>query len=114
VDQYLGSNWFHWRQSFGWMVFIGMDNFRHSYRISKAALNQLTKTLSVELGRKGIQVLSLHPGTVDTNLSRPHVKNVKPESLFTPDIAAEKMWKVIEETSHSGVFLDYDAKPIPW
>ena len=36
----------------------------YSYRMSKAALNQLTKTLAIELGRKGTLVVSLHPGTV--------------------------------------------------
>ena len=36
----------------------------YSYRMSKAALNQLTKTSAAELGRKGSVVVSLHPGTV--------------------------------------------------
>ena len=85
----------------------------HSYRISKAALNQLTKTMSVELGRKGVQVLSLHPGTVDTALSRNFIKNVAHE-VFTPDKAAEMLWSVICATDKNGVFLDYAAKEIPW
>ena len=97
----------------------------HSYRISKAALNQLTKTMSVELGRKGIQVLSLHPGTgtlsvslaltntVDTDLSRLYVKNVQHE-IFSPEKAAELLFGVMTKTKENGVFLDYAGKSIPW
>ena len=36
----------------------------HSYRLSKAALNQVTRTLATEFGRKGLICVSLHPGTV--------------------------------------------------
>ncbi|XP_074567925.1 uncharacterized protein LOC141824516 isoform X2 [Curcuma longa] len=52
----------------------------HSYRASKTALNQLTKTISVEFGRKKdpIVCILLHPGTVDTDLSRPFQRNVPP------------------------------------
>ncbi len=45
----------------------------YSYRASKTALNQLTKSMAVELGRKRQKVacILLHPGTVDTDLSKP-------------------------------------------
>ena len=48
----------------------------HSYRSSKAALNQLNKCLSIEFGRKKhkIACIVLHPGTVDTDLSKPFQK----------------------------------------
>ena len=36
----------------------------YSYRMSKAAINQLTKTMAAELARKGAIVVSMHPGTV--------------------------------------------------
>ncbi|GFO23862.1 C-factor-like [Plakobranchus ocellatus] len=57
----------------------------YSYRMSKAALNMATKNLSIEFGRSQQKVIciSLHPGTVDTDLSRPYHKNVK--TLFTPE-----------------------------
>ena len=85
----------------------------HSYRITKAALNQLTKTMSVELGRKGIQVLSLHPGTVDTTLSKEYIKNVQHE-IFSPDKSAEMLYDIISKTDKNGVFLDYAGREIPW
>lgn len=49
---------------------------RYSYRASKTALNQLTKTMSVEFQRRRQKVacILLHPGTVDTDLSEPFQK----------------------------------------
>ncbi len=49
---------------------------RYSYRASKTALNQLTKTMAVEFQRRRQEVacLLLHPGTVDTDLSAPFQK----------------------------------------
>jgi NAD(P)-dependent dehydrogenase (short-subunit alcohol dehydrogenase family) len=44
----------------------------YSYRLSKAALNQVTRTLAVELGRRGIVCVSLHPGTVVRYLHEIH------------------------------------------
>ncbi|KAK9121985.1 hypothetical protein Syun_019602 [Stephania yunnanensis] len=54
----------------------------HSYRSSKTALNQLTKTISLEFARKKDPILCilLHPGTVDTDLSRPFQRNVPQKS----------------------------------
>jgi NAD(P)-dependent dehydrogenase (short-subunit alcohol dehydrogenase family) len=48
----------------------------YSYRASKAALNQLTRTLALELERKKLPVAAvlLHPGTCDTGLSEPFQK----------------------------------------
>ena len=48
----------------------------YSYRASKTALNQLTKCMSVEFARRKqhIATLLLHPGTVDTDLSKPFQK----------------------------------------
>ena len=45
----------------------------YSYRASKAAQNMITKNLSIELHRRarGVICVALHPGTVDTGLSRP-------------------------------------------
>jgi NAD(P)-dependent dehydrogenase (short-subunit alcohol dehydrogenase family) len=57
-----------------------------SYRASKAALNMVVKTLSIEQARRRQDsiVVSLHPGTVDTALSKPFSRNVSEDSLFTP------------------------------
>lgn len=48
----------------------------YSYRASKAALNQLTRTMALELARKKLPVAAvlLHPGTCETGLSQPFQK----------------------------------------
>jgi NAD(P)-dependent dehydrogenase (short-subunit alcohol dehydrogenase family) len=70
----------------------------HGYRASKAALAMLIKTLSIELRRTRPQAIcvSLHPGTVDTAMSKPFQGNVAPEKLFTPDFAAVRLIAVAD------------------
>jgi NAD(P)-dependent dehydrogenase (short-subunit alcohol dehydrogenase family) len=82
--------------------------------MSKAALNQLTKTMAVELGRKSTIVASLHPGTVDTDLSRAFTKNVPHK--FTPKESVDAMMKVIDslKPEDNGSFKDYQGKSIVW
>ncbi|KAF0889370.1 hypothetical protein E2562_023670 [Oryza meyeriana var. granulata] len=89
----------------------------HSYRASKTALNQLTKTVSVELGKKGnIACILLHPGTVDTDLSRPFQKNVPKDKLFTREFSVQKLLSIIDNVkkSDNGKFFAWDGQEIPW
>ncbi len=90
----------------------------HSYRASKAALNQLVRTLAVELARRNPQAIiaALHPGPVDTGMSKPFQRNVPAGQLFTPAVAAGHLWRVIDglDRSDSGGFFAWDGAPIPW
>lgn len=88
----------------------------YSYRASKAAQNQLMKCASIELKRKGIVVLSLHPGTVATDLSLPFQKNVAKDKLFTSDYSAECLFNIVEgaELTDTGKFIAWDGKEIPY
>ncbi|KAI8825101.1 rossman fold oxidoreductase [Fimicolochytrium jonesii] len=89
----------------------------YSYRMSKAAINQLTRTLAVELGRKGAVVVSLHPGTVRTELSRKYITHLaEGHQLFDPDQAAEKLFDVMAGLgeAENGRFFDYARKEIVW
>ena len=90
----------------------------HAYRASKAALNQLVRTLAIELARQRPQAIcvALHPGTVDTALSAPFQGGVAAETLFTPDFAAERLLAVLEglTPADSGGFFAWDGAPIPW
>lgn len=90
----------------------------HSYRASKAALNQIVRTLSVELARKnpGAVMLALHPGTVDTGMSRPFQRNVPGPQLQAPGDAAARLWAVIDAATpaDTGRFLDHRGDAIPW
>ena len=63
----------------------------YSYRASKSALNQFTKTLGLELGRKGVACIAVHPGTVATDLSQPFQRNVAPEKVHVEDTRVARM-----------------------
>jgi len=90
----------------------------HSYRASKAALNMLVRTLAIEERRRNDRsiVVTLHPGTVDTALSRPFQGSVQPGRLFDPERAALQLLDVIEElkVSDSGKLFDYEGTEIPF
>lgn len=90
----------------------------YSYRASKAAQNQLLKTLSIELARRNPEsvVLALHPGTTDTGLSRPFQANVAQEKLFTPDFVAERLLHLVTQAtaSDTGRFIAWDGQTIEW
>lgn len=89
----------------------------HSYRASKAALNMILRNLAVELGRTHPQavVAGLHPGTVDTGLSAPFQRGVKPETLFTADHSAERLLAVIDglTPADSGSVFAWDGQRVP-
>lgn len=90
----------------------------YSYRASKAALNQLLHTASIELRRLNPQscVLSLHPGTTDTELSRPFQASVAADKLFSADFAARCLLQQVAEhgPEDSGSFWAWDGQRIPW
>ena len=89
----------------------------HSYRASKAALNMILRNLAIELARTHPQavVAGLHPGTVDTGLSEPFQKGVKPEKLFTAESSAERLLAVMDALTpaDSGRVFAWDGQPIP-
>ena len=89
-----------------------------SYRASKAAANMLVKTLSIEQARRRPEsvVIALHPGTVDTGLSKPFQGNVPPERLFTPETSATRLLEVINSigAKDTGGFFAWDGQLIPF
>tara|TARA_R110002167_G_scaffold14430_4_gene58649 strand:+ start:655 stop:1365 length:711 start_codon:yes stop_codon:yes gene_type:complete len=89
----------------------------HSYRASKAALNMVLRNLAIELARSHPQavVAGLHPGTVDTGLSAPFQRGVKPEKLFTAAYAAGRLLAVLDDLTpaDSGGVFAWDGARIP-
>ncbi|MHB8283845.1 MAG: SDR family NAD(P)-dependent oxidoreductase [Caulobacteraceae bacterium] len=87
----------------------------HSYRASKAALNMLIRTLSIELRRTRPDAIlvGLHPGTVDTGLSKPFQARIP--KLFTPIQAADHLLAVADtlEPHDSGGVFAWDRQRIP-
>ena len=62
----------------------------YGYRASKTALNMIVKTVAIELMRRNPKALcvGIHPGTVDTTLSKPYQGNAT--KLFKPSKSAVK------------------------
>lgn len=90
----------------------------YSYRASKAALNQLLHTASIELKRlnPASTVLAIHPGTTDTQLSQPFQANVPDGQLFQAEFAAGRIIEVIgtRGPADTGSFWAWDGKAIVW
>lgn len=90
----------------------------YAYRSSKAALNMMLRTLSIEYGRrvKNVKIISFHPGTTDTALSKPFQASVPSDKLFTPEFVAERLCGIMNEAEIDGQlsYLDWDNKSIPW
>lgn len=88
----------------------------YSYRMSKAALNQATRTLANELKRQSVWCIALHPGTTDTDLSKPFQKNVQAGRLFPVEFTVDSLMSVIDsmEEENSGGLYDWAGKAIPF
>jgi len=90
----------------------------YAYRASKAALNQLLRTLAIELARRWPEAVcvGLHPGTTDTALSAPFQANVPEGKLFTPAFVAERLLAVVDEldAAASGGLYAWDGARIPF
>jgi len=85
-----------------------------SYRSSKAALNQIIKTSSIEINRRNKNAIcvGLHPGTVKTRFTE---KFQNTTETISPEESVEMMMKVIESLSvdDNGYCFAYDGKVIP-
>ena len=85
-----------------------------SYRSSKAALNQIIKTSSIEINRRNKNAIcvGLHPGTVKTRFTE---KFQNTTETISPDESVKMMMKVVENLSvdDNGYCFSYDGKAIP-
>jgi NAD(P)-dependent dehydrogenase (short-subunit alcohol dehydrogenase family) len=80
-----------------------------AYRASKAALNQLTRTIAEELTKEGFVCIAISPGWVRTDMGGSGAP-------LTPDESVAAMLEVIDrlKPSDTGRFLDHRGKPMPW
>lgn len=87
----------------------------YAYRASKAALNMLVKTAAIELARTrpGARLVSLHPGTVVSQLSQPFRGSA---AARPASVAAWELLTLIDRLSaaDSGQFFAYDGERLPW
>tara|TARA_B110000305_G_scaffold184159_1_gene204637 strand:+ start:179 stop:877 length:699 start_codon:yes stop_codon:yes gene_type:complete len=88
----------------------------YSYRASKAALNQIIKTTSIELKVKNKNAIcvAIHPGTVTSKLSKPFQKNNL--KIQSKEESAKNIVQILEnlQLADSGSFLNWDGSEIRW
>jgi NAD(P)-dependent dehydrogenase (short-subunit alcohol dehydrogenase family) len=79
------------------------------YRSSKAAVNMVMKSLSIDLKPYGIAVVTLHPGWVQTDMGGPN-------GLIDSQTSVTGLRKVIADLSlaNSGKFIAYNGSEIAW
>lgn len=90
----------------------------YGYRASKAGLNMTIRGLAIELSRThpNAVCVALHPGTVDTTLSKPFQHSVRPEQLKPAEVCALELLDVVDSlsTHDTGNFIAYDGTTIPF
>ena len=81
----------------------------YMYRSSKTAVNQVVKSLSIDLASRDITVMSLHPGWVKTDMGGPNAEISTDESVsgLTSILQSAKL-------AQSGQFIEFDGCSIPW
>lgn len=81
----------------------------YMYRSSKAALNAVTRNLSLDLAPRGITVVSVHPGWVQTDMGGP-------SASLTPEKSVRGLRALLDRLDGraSGRFFNYDGEELPW
>jgi len=91
--------------SFGWDRGPG----DYPYDTSKAALNLITKGMAADLLDRGITVMAMTPGNVQTDMSGPN-------AMLTPLESVTGMRQVIAslDISKTGTFYRHNGEVAPW
>ncbi len=88
----------------------------YGYRAAKAALNMMVRNIAIEWARKNERAIAvaLHPGTVDTALSKPFQGNVPDKKLFDRERAALQLLDVLDDLkpADSGRIFAWDGEEI--
>jgi NAD(P)-dependent dehydrogenase (short-subunit alcohol dehydrogenase family) len=81
----------------------------YAYRASKAAVNSVVKTLSLDLKSQGVTVVALSPGWVRTDMGGP-------SAPLDPPNAVAGMRRVLATLgpADTGTFRHYDGGVVPW
>ncbi len=79
------------------------------YRSSKAALNAVVKSLSVDLAPRGITAVAFHPGWVKTDMGGENAAVTAAESVKGMRAVIDRL-----NTGDSGKFFNYDGSILPW
>ena len=79
------------------------------YRASKAALNSVMKSASIELGAQGIVCVALHPGWVRTDMG-----GAAAQLDIADSVAGMRRVLATADASMHGGFFDFDGERLPW
>lgn len=81
----------------------------YAYRTSKAAFNQISKSLSIQLKDDNIIVAPIHPGWVQTDMGGPNAP-------IDTKTSVEHMIKTFDSitSDQAGLLLNYDGTVIPY
>ncbi|QSR34707.1 short-chain dehydrogenase [Marinobacterium iners] len=79
------------------------------YRSSKTALNQIVRSLSIDLAGAGVKVVALHPGWAQTDMGGSN-------ALITPEESVSALRTLLTGLTQdqSGDFINYDGSTLPW
>ena len=79
------------------------------YRSSKTAVNQVVKSLSVDLAGRNISVISLHPGWVKTDMGGSNAE-------ISTDESVSGLKSILQSAgpAQSGQFIEFNGNSIPW
>lgn len=79
------------------------------YRSSKTAVNQVVKSLSIDLADRGISAISLHPGWVKTDMGGPNAE-------ISTDESVSGLKGILQSAgvAQSGQFIEFNGSSIPW
>ncbi len=81
----------------------------YGYRASKAAVNSIMKSMGIDLGKRGVIAVALHPGWVRTDMGGKHA------DVEVVDSAAGLRKVVAGLTADdAGAFVAYDGTRMPW
>jgi len=81
----------------------------YAYRASKAAVNAIMKSMSIDLAKRGIIAVAMHPGWVQTDMGGAR-------ATLDIETSVRGMKKVIDglRPADSGRFLSWDGSELPW
>ncbi|MEM7563452.1 MAG: SDR family oxidoreductase [Pseudomonadota bacterium] len=81
----------------------------YMYRSSKTAVNQVMKSLSIDLSARGVSVFSLHPGWVATDMGGPNAE-------ISVEQSVAGLMTILQSAGpdQNGQFLEYNGATIPW
>ena len=82
---------------------------KYIYRSAKTTVNQVVKSLSIDLAGRGISAITLHPGWVQTDMGGANAE-------IGTDKCASGLKAILQTAgpAQSGQFIEFNGDSIPW